>query len=88
MPVAQTLRHLIGPLDLLHEQAGPRLLRLTRLGIFALWIFKLALDPLWRLAELPRDLFQPIGILALLPTTAIDALLCPGALYLAFCSRP
>jgi hypothetical protein len=80
MPVAQTLRNLIGPLELLHEQAGPRLLRLTRLGIFALWIFKLLLDPLWRLAELPRDLFQPIGILTLLPTAALDHLLTPTGL--------
>jgi len=80
MPVAQPLRHLIGPLELLHEQAGPRLLRLTRLGIFALWIFQLALDPLWRLAGLPRDLFQPIGILALLPTGTLDNLLTPTGL--------
>ena len=50
-------------------------MRLARLGIFALWIFKLLLDPLWRLAELPRELFHPAGILALLPANAIDALL-------------
>jgi len=60
---------------LLHEQAGPRLLRLTRLGIFALWIVKLLLDPLWRLAEMPREMFHPVGILALLPASALDALL-------------
>jgi hypothetical protein len=60
---------------LLHEQAGPRLLRLTRLGVFALWIVKLLLDPLWRLAEMPRELFQPVGILALLPASAINELL-------------
>jgi hypothetical protein len=75
MRAAQTLRHLIGPIELLHEQAGPRLLRLARLGIFALWIFKLLLDPLWRLADLPREMFHPVGILALLPASAIDALL-------------
>jgi hypothetical protein len=50
-------------------------LRLTRLGIFAPWIVKLLLDPLWRLAEMPRDMFQPVGIIALLPASAIDALL-------------
>jgi len=60
---------------LLHEKAGPRLLRLTRLGIFLLWIVKLLLDPLWRLAEMPRGMFQPVGILALLPAAALDALL-------------
>jgi len=80
MPVAQTLRLLIGPLELLHEQAGPRLLRLTRLGLFLLWIVKLLLDPLWRLAYLPRELFQPIGILALLPSATIDNLMTPTGL--------
>src|SRR5471032_1133916 len=75
MRASQMLRHFIGPIELLHAQAGPRLLRLTRLGIFALWIVKLLLDPLWRLAEMPRELFQPVGILAFLPATAIDALL-------------
>jgi hypothetical protein len=80
MPAAQTLRHLIGPIELLHEQAGPRLLRLARFGIFALWIAKLLLDPLWRLAELPRELFQPVGILALFPAGTINRLLQPAGL--------
>jgi len=75
MRTSQTLRHLIGPIELLHEQAGPRLLRLTRLGVFALWIVKLLLDPLWRLAEMPREMLHPVGILALLPESALDALL-------------
>jgi hypothetical protein len=65
---------------LLHEQAGPGLLRLTRLGVFALWIVKLLLDPLWRLADMPREMFQPVGILALLPAPALDQLLTPGGL--------
>src|SRR5476651_1133032 len=80
MRTSQTIRHLIGPLELIHEQAGPRLLRLARLGIFALWIVKLLLDPLWRLAEMPRELFQPIGILTLLPASVLDHLLTPGGL--------
>jgi len=80
MRASPTLRHLIGPIELLHEQAGPRLLRLTRLGIFALWIVKLLLDPLWRLAEMPREMFQPIGILILLPANALNSLLTPGGL--------
>jgi len=82
MPATQTLRLLIGPITLIHEQAGPRLLRLTRLGVFFLWIIKLSLDPLWRLGELPRELFEPIGILTLLPASAIGALLHPIPLYL------
>jgi len=76
------LRHLIGPLELLHEQAGPALLRLTRLGIVSLWIVKLLLDPLWRLAEMPRELYMPIGLLALLPAKAMDNLLTPTGLTL------
>ena len=80
MRTSQTIRHLIGPLELIHEQAGPRLLRLARLGIFALWIVKLLLDPLWRLAEMPRELFQPVGILALLPEGTLDNLLTPTGL--------
>jgi hypothetical protein len=75
MRVAQTLRRLIGPLELIHEQAGPRLLRLTRLGIFALWVVKLLLDPIWRLAELPHELFQPIGLLGILPRSTALGLL-------------
>jgi len=68
MRTASALRHLLGPLELIHEQAGPPLLRLTRLGIFALWIVKLLLDPLWRLADMPAGMFRPVGILALWPT--------------------
>jgi hypothetical protein len=75
MSASQTLRHLIGPLELIHAQAGPRLLRLARIGIFALWIVKLLLDPLWRLADMPRELFHPIGILMFLPAGAVDAFL-------------
>jgi len=67
MRTAATLRHLSGPVELLHAQASPGLLRLVKLGVFALWIVKLLLDPVWRLAELPTGLFQPIGILAWLP---------------------
>jgi hypothetical protein len=80
MRAPQTLRHLIGPLELIHEQAGPRLLGLTRLGILLLWIVKLLLDPLWRLAEMPREMFQPIGLLELFPAAAQNALLTPGGL--------
>jgi hypothetical protein len=80
MRIAQTLRDLIGPLELIHEQAGPRLLRLARLGIFLLWIVKLLLDPVWRLAELPRALYVPIGVLSLLPAPMFDFLMSAGGL--------
>jgi hypothetical protein len=80
MRVTETLRYFIGPLELIHEQAGPRLLRLARIGIFALWIVKLLLDPLWRLAEMPRGMLQPVGILGLLPAVALDELFTPAGL--------
>ena len=75
MRADQALRYFAGPLELIHAQAGPRLLRLTRRGIFALWIVKLLLDPLWRLAEMPREMFRPVGVLSLLPSWALDEFL-------------
>jgi hypothetical protein len=80
MRAPEILRHLVGPFALIHEQAGPRLLRLARLGVFALWIVKLLLDPLWRLAELPSAMLRPVGVLNLLPAGALHALFAPGAL--------
>lgn len=74
MRTSQTLRLFLGPIELLHEQAGPGLLRLTQLGVFALWIVKLLLDPLWRLADLPHEFYLPTGILSFLPESAIDLL--------------
>ncbi len=75
MRAAQTLRFLAGPFELIHEQAGPRLLRLARLGVFGLWAVKLLLDPLWRLAGLPRELFLPTGVLAIFPAPFVEDLL-------------
>ncbi|MCE0483589.1 MAG: hypothetical protein LV479_05050 [Methylacidiphilales bacterium] len=74
------LRDFIGPIELLHEQAGPRLLRLARLGIFSLWIVKLLLDPLWRLVEMPREMFSPVGILNLFPAGLLDTMMTPAGL--------
>jgi hypothetical protein len=72
MRADQKLSHLLGPLELIHEQAGPRLLLLAQRGILGLWIFKLVLDPLWRLAELPRELFHPTGMLRLFGPGLLD----------------
>lgn len=80
MRIAETLQRLIGPVELIHEQAGARLLRLTQLGIFALWVLKLTLDPLWRLSELPREMFKPVGVLNLLSPGATDLLMRPTVL--------
>jgi hypothetical protein len=72
MRADQKLSHFLGPLELIHEQAGPRLLLLVQRGIVGLWIFKLLLDPLWRLAELPRELFEPTGVLRLFGPGLLD----------------
>jgi hypothetical protein len=72
MRAFEILRRVIGPLTLIHEQAGPRLLGLARLGVFALWMVKLLLDPLWRLAEMPREMLRPVGVLNLLPREGLE----------------
>lgn len=46
------------------------MLTLVRLGVFALWIVKLLLDPISRLSEMPRQMFQPVGVLNLLSPAA------------------
>jgi hypothetical protein len=74
MEAAEKLRRLAGPFALIHEEAGPRLLAFTRLGIFALWIVKLLLDPVWRLAELPGNMVRPVGVLNLVSPQALGAL--------------
>jgi len=63
MRALEILRRIAGPLTLIHEQAGPRLLALARRGIFALWMVKLLLDPLSRLAEMPKQMLRPVGVL-------------------------
>ena len=80
MRASETLRRLIGPIELLHEQAGPRLLRFTRIGIFALWTLKLLLDPLWRLSEMPREMWRPVGVLAFIPAGYTDQFLSANGL--------
>jgi hypothetical protein len=74
MRAFEILRRVIGPLTLIHEQAGPRLLGLARRGIFALWIGKLLLDPLSRLAEMPKAMLRPVGALNLLSPEGLNGL--------------
>ena len=80
MRALENLRRLLGPLTLIHEQAGPRLLALARFGIFALWVVKLLLDPLWRLAEMPPEMMRPVGLLNVLSPTMLGALFSPMGL--------
>jgi len=67
MRAPATLRSFPGPIELIHAEAGPALLRLARLGVFLLWIVKLLLDPVWRLGDLPMELIRPMGVLAFVP---------------------
>jgi hypothetical protein len=57
-------------MKLLHEGASPETLRGVRLGVLALWLVKVACDPLEKLAALPAVLFHPIGLLRLIPAAA------------------
>jgi hypothetical protein len=67
----------------IHEGAPPAALQLVRRGVFGLWLVKLAVSPLQRLAALPSDFFQPIGLLRLIPDAAWRALLTvPGLVTL------
>src|SRR6202000_3161140 len=77
----------VGPLALIHEEAGPRLLRLARGGIFVLWMVKLLLDPLWRLGEMPTQMLRPVGVLNLFSEVAISSLFsAPGLWVLWLCT--
>jgi hypothetical protein len=98
MRAAPALRRFIGPFELIHEQAGPKLLGWARRGIFALWLVKLLLDPLSRLASFPHELLIPAGLVGLLPpngreflfsATGLNALwwLCVAAVLASLTNR-
>ena len=74
MRAAQAIRRFVGPFELIHEQAGSKLLGWTRLGIFALWLVKLLLDPLSRLARFPHELLISAGVVGLVPLNLREAL--------------
>ena len=67
----------------LHQNASPGALRAARVFVFGLWIGKIATEPLERLAEFSPAIFQPIGLLKLIPHAAWPWLLSAGVL-LAF----
>jgi hypothetical protein len=57
-------------MKLLHQGASAATLRMVRLGVFGLWIAKIASDPVHRLADLPVSFFERIGVLTLIPEAA------------------
>jgi hypothetical protein len=70
-------------MSLLHQNAPPGALLAARIWVFAIWIVKIATEPLERLAEFPPASLPPIGVLKLLPDAVWPWLLTAGVL-LAF----
>ena len=67
----------------LHQEASASSLGLTRVLVFGIWLYQLAVDPVERLSELPASAFDPPGVLRLLPDQA-QALLLERPTLLAF----
>jgi len=65
---------------LLHQDAPPGALRAARLWVFAIWIGKIATEPLERLAEFAPANLPPIGVLKIIPEAAWPWLLTAGVL--------
>jgi hypothetical protein len=67
----------------LHQEASASSLGLTRVLVFGIWLYHLAVDPVERLSELPASAFDPPGGLLLLPDRA-QALLLERSTLLGF----
>lgn len=69
-----------GGVAVLHQDASPELLRLVRWLVFGIWFLKVATDALAPIAWLPLSIFEPAGLLALLPVRLKALLLTPAFL--------
>jgi hypothetical protein len=67
----------------LHQEASASSLGLTRVLVFGIWLYQLAVDPVQRLGELPGSAFDPPGFLRLLPDQ-VQGLLLERSTLLAF----
>lgn len=54
-------------MKLMHEDATPGALRLVRILVFATWFIRVVFKPLWKVSYIPDSLYDPVGVLALLP---------------------
>lgn len=54
----------------LHENASPRALGVLRAAVFLIWLGDLLRESFRDLAALPLEMFQPLGLLRLLPAAA------------------
>lgn len=52
---------------MLNEKVSPQTLGFARIWIYALWFRKIYIDPFYQLAELPIEIFSPIGVMRLIP---------------------
>jgi hypothetical protein len=57
---------------MLHHDVSPRTVGLARIWVYGLWLWPVLTFPVAELAELPG--FQPIGVLRLLPSPALEVL--------------
>lgn len=52
---------------MLHSNADENILGFVRAVVFGIWFLAILFDPIQQLAELPRAIFEPVGILSFLP---------------------
>jgi len=65
---------------MVHEKAGPEALAILRIAVFGIWAVQVGRTPLGRAADLPMELFDAPGLLALLPSGFWDRLFQPTPL--------
>src|SRR5687767_5846263 len=68
-------------MKLLHQDATAESLAFLRFYVFGLWLCKVALEPMHLLGYLPRSIFEPIGVLRLLPMGAYSFVFDPVFLH-------
>ena len=65
---------------MIHEGANQRTLGCIRVAVFVIWLFTIAFTQFGEFAELPKEIFRPIGLVYLLPSEALEWLMRPAAL--------
>jgi hypothetical protein len=65
---------------MIHASAGPRTLGVVRVAVFSIWLFTIAAAPFREIAELPMDLFVPIGLVRQVPPGVLEFIFRPVTL--------
>ena len=52
---------------MIHQRATAQTLGLVRFWVFGIWLVLIAIDPFYLMAEFPRSVLKPIGLLRLVP---------------------